>query len=745
MTNYLTDRYYSFVSKALASDTFTVVDIKGEEGLSRCYHFEILLVSENPEIDMNSVLRNRATFTVHRGENDAVHFHGIPAAFEQQHAVGSSVFYRIVLVPRLWRLHLSHHNQVFLDQNVREIIETVLKDGGLTSADYEFKLQGTYSKLAYVCQYGESHFNFMSRWLEREGIYYYFEQTDAGEKIIFTDTAIAHQSRAHGKDLDYAPPSGMLAGDLNEVVMGLLCQQKPVPQKLRLKDYNYRKPTLEVAAAAMVDENSSGEVYIYGEHFRTPEDGARLAGIRAQELLCGKETFIGNSTVPYLSPGYTFVLGNHYRNSYNQKYLTISITHEGSQAGFLTDGLRAQLTGRDTKSFYRNQFSAIAAGVQYRPPRTAQRPKITGALNAKIDAAGSGQYAELDEHGRYKVVLPFDLSGRKGGKASIWLRMAQPYAGAGHGMHFPLHKDTEVLLTFIDGNPDRPVIAAAVPNPETRSPVTDADQTMAKVTTGGGNKIHIEDKDGNQRILMHSPTSNTYMRLGAPNDPESGDDNSGGHDEEEEKELAGAKLFTSDALKIVAGSKNEMIFGEEGVVVIGNHNKWIGGLATDITAGIELGLKTGGEAIFTPKHTNLRLNKTEMGETATHLHDVKTNLVDKSVDFHITKELAAATAFMFEEESTEIQEEALKATQTYEQVSEASTKLTEVYNKVIQDHNKIVATDNTVAETVNTLGEAINTLAETVTVLAETDVAMAETQISLAESYVITSAETIIL
>ena len=231
---FLTDRNYSFVSKALDADTFAVVDIKGEEGLGRCYRFEIQLVTDNAEIDMDGVLRDRATFTIHRKDGQDVDFNGILAGFEQQQSYGSSVFYRAILVPRLWRLSLSRHNQVFLDQSVKEIAEAVLKDGGLTSRDFEFKLRGEYPKLAYVCQYAESHLDFFSRRLEREGIYYYFEQTDNGEKIVITDTAIAHQERPHGGDLVFSPPSGLIDAQHNEIVLGLVCRHKPLPRTISL-------------------------------------------------------------------------------------------------------------------------------------------------------------------------------------------------------------------------------------------------------------------------------------------------------------------------------------------------------------------------------------------------------------------------------------------------------------------------------------------------------------------------------
>ena len=516
--SFLTDRKYSFVSGAWPSDTFAVVDFKGEERLSRCYRFEVMLVAENAEIDLGRVVQKSARFTIHREEGDDVDFHGILQSFEQLQEVDGYVFYRAVLSPRLWWLSLTHHNQVFLDRTVKEILDDVLKDGGLTALDYEFRLQGGYRKLAYVCQYGESHLNFISRWMDREGIYYFFEQTAAGEKVIITDTVIAHTDSSR-EGLAYKPSSGLGETHRLESCQGLVCRYSTLPQKIRLRDYNYRKPSLEITGSAVVDAKGRGEDYYYGEHFPTPEEGGRLAKIRAQELLCRKEEYFGESTVPYIRAGYTFRLQDHYRSGFNRRYLTVEMTHEGGQTGYLISEIMKGLSYREERVFYRNRFTAIPSGVQFRPRRSAERPRISGTLNAKIDAAGSGKYAELDDQGRYKVVLPFDLSGRKGGKASAWLRMVQPYAGSDHGMHLPLHKGTEVLLTFIEGNPDRPVIAGAVPNPANPSQVIGEDQTMAKITTSGGNKIHMEDQEGQQRILLLSPHAGSFVRLGAQNDP----------------------------------------------------------------------------------------------------------------------------------------------------------------------------------------------------------------------------------
>jgi type VI secretion system VgrG family protein len=512
--DYLQKKNFDFVSNALPTNTLGVVRFRGAEGFSTCYQFEIDLVSKNAELDLTTILKNPITFTILREDGD-IPFNGILAQFEQLHEVDEHVFYRAVLVPKLWWLSLTHHNQVLLNKTVPEIIEEVLKDGGLTSLDFEFKLQKDYSKWEYICQYRESHLSFVSRWMEREGMYYYFEQTESSEKVIITDTKIAHTEMSEGKTMYYSPPSGLDEPYREEVIKTFICRQKMLPRTLNLKDYNYMRPSMEISGKADVSPDGRGNVYMYGNHFMTTKEGDALAKIRAEELLCQERRFHGESTIPYLRPGYLFDLEDHYRNDFNQKYLTVDLEHEGSQTAFLLSGIQKGLSEVEEQPYYRNGFVSIPAGVQYRHESNTEKPRFYGTMNARVDAAGSGQYAELDEHGRYKVILPFDLSGHENGKASAYFRMAQPYAGSNHGMHFPLHKGTEVLLTFIDGDPDRPIIAAAVPNPETPSIINTGNATGAGIRTASGNQISMQDNEGHQRILIGSGDGKTRIICGA--------------------------------------------------------------------------------------------------------------------------------------------------------------------------------------------------------------------------------------
>jgi type VI secretion system VgrG family protein len=502
---------FTFVSQGMPDDTFSVVTFKGAEGISRLYEFDITLASDDGEIDLKGVLQNPATLTIKGGDQD-LPIHGAVAEFNQLNEVKGHYFYRALLVPRLRQANLYHENQLFLDKKVPDIIEEILKQAGLTTQDYELKLTRSYPQWEYICQYRETDFDFISRWMEREGIYYYFEQGEQNEKIIITDSSTAHKDIPGDATLPYLTASGLAPEQ--EAIRALVCAQKMLPKKVILKDYNYRKPSLELKAEAEVDSKGRGDVYLYGEHFKDPGQGNELAKIRAEEIKCRENIFHGEGTAPNLCPGFFFTLDGHYRDSYNQKYLILEVEHEGHQTGSFWSGVGEEPVEGEKKLTYANRFTAIPSDVQFRPERTTPKSKFFGTMNATVDAAGDGQQAEVDDQGRYKVILPFDQSGNKDGKASRWVRMAQPYAGSEYGMHFPLHKGTEVLLSFVDGDPDRPIISGSVPNPETASPVTSANQTRSVVRDNFGNELVFDATPGNEHVRLYSPSNDSGIALG---------------------------------------------------------------------------------------------------------------------------------------------------------------------------------------------------------------------------------------
>ncbi|MBI4804258.1 MAG: type VI secretion system tip protein VgrG [Desulfovibrio sp.] len=555
-----------------------MVRFTGTEGLSKLYQFDLTLLSEKTSIDFKKALSGTATFTIKRQEGGDLTWHGILRDFQQLQRSDKHVFYRALLVPKAWELTQTMHNQIFLNMDMPEFLQQCLTDAGLSQGlDFQVNTTGSYPKREYVCQYNETHFNFASRWMERNGFYFFFDQSGSQEKVVITDSLNVHTPNPGGDTLKYAEPTGLDAGLTGQAAKNFYCDQRRLPKEVLLKDYNYRTPSLTIQAKELVSESGTGTVYMHGGHLLTPTEAASEAKIRTEEFKCREQLFFGESNAPFLQPGYTFTLQDHYRSDFNQSYLLIEVKHEGAQESWLTAGLEA--TGVGDKLFYRNSFAAIPASVQFRPEVKTPKPKIEGPLSAVIDAEESGQYAELDDQGRYKVIMPFDLSGRKDGQASTWLRMIQPYAGSGHGMHFPLHKGTEVAVIHYEGDPDRPVIAGAVPNPETQSMVTSANQTMSNITTSGGNQIHIQDQDGSQRILLNSTAKGNFIRIGAHNDPAVDWGDVG--DTIKEMATDGINLTTPQWFNVKAEFANQIVLADNTQTTIGFYScNYIGGALT---------------------------------------------------------------------------------------------------------------------------------------------------------------------
>lgn len=499
------------------SDNVSVVKFNGDEGISKLFEFTIELKSSNADLDIDAILESPASLEIGLGD-DTRKIQGIVSHFDAVRQINNDTIYIATLVPRLWELSLYHTNEVYLEMTVTEIIETVLKEAGFSSLDYDvsgIEDNDVTSKVwPYKCQYGETHLDFISRLMERDGIYYYFVEGDVGEKVVFCNS-LNFQEAIAIPDVLYSPVSSLEINALEDTVNSFVSQQKRLPYKVLVKDYNDDKPSVDIKGEAVIDDkaNKASEIYVWGQNIETPEEGGVLAQIRAEEFLAGKRTYHGESSVVRLVTGFNFNLKDHFRQSCNQEYLLLNITHEGSNPSALdfSGGIE------NLAPVYGNSFSAMAADVQYRPKQLTTKPEIHGTLNAFVDSEGDGQYAEVDEEGRYRVTLPFDRVDRDGGKASHWLRMSQPFSGENQGMHFPLRKGAEVLLTFIGGDPDRPVIAGSIPNASQPSVVNADNQTNSMIKTGAGNKIELEDKDGKNRIKLQTGDDKTYMHLGAPN------------------------------------------------------------------------------------------------------------------------------------------------------------------------------------------------------------------------------------
>ncbi|MFA9454539.1 MAG: type VI secretion system Vgr family protein, partial [Candidatus Aminicenantaceae bacterium] len=487
--------FYELQCSELEEDALRVLSFQGEEKISRLFRYTFELLSEDPELDPVDILNKKAMFVLHRGDEDPLKIFGIISHFEQRGRSPSYVSYYAELVPKMWLTGLTFRNEIYQNMNVEKIVTEVLKIDGLAAKDFEFDLSGSYPDLEYVSQYRETNFDFINRWCERFGIFYFFDHKDDNDVIVFTDDNEKLPAIEQEEDLPYNPNRDPLSE--KETIAVITCQSKVVTGLHQVKDYNYRHPSRDLKAESQIDSEAPGMFYDYGDHYKEVSEGEAIAVVRNEETVAQSKVFKGESDCRLFHAGSTFKMAEHYRDDWNEiVYILTQVRSRGSQQGlfaFLTDHAKIAPS-------YVNEFLAIPNDIAFRPERITKKPRISGFMNAKIDAGGDGQYAELDDQGRYKVTIPYDLSGNSGGEATQFIRMAQPYAGAGYGMHFPLHKDTEVALTFVDGDPDRPVIMNSLTNPATTSPVTSSNQTQSQIRDNGNNEIVLESADGGQII-----------------------------------------------------------------------------------------------------------------------------------------------------------------------------------------------------------------------------------------------------
>lgn len=502
-------------SDALPKDTLLVTKLTGHEALSGLFRFELELLCQDKALDLEAVLYAPARLGIQVGmalagggqASTMRHVAGVFAEFEQQEEGQGWVKYTAVLVPKLWLATRSTRSRIFMDLAIDELIAAVLEGDGLENkVDFTCNLvrqggagkspeRAIYPEREYVVQYEESDWDFLARWLEHEGVWFQFQNGDddpAVEKVVFADAASAYAESPYAAKFAFKPQASTKDGASDrfaaEEIHTFRCRQTRLPAKVALNDYNWRSPSAELESDAEVRDGGTGVVKEYNDHYKTKEQGDALAKVRAEELACRARWFFGAGSCRTMRPGQCFDLEEHYRDEWNQRYVVTAVRHEAEQMISLDS---SSVTGVK----YANTFEAIPADQEFRPARTAVWPSIKGVMHARVDGEGDGQYAELDEHGRYKLVFPFDehRKDRKPGRASRWVRMAQPYAGRGAGMHFPLLKGAEVLVTHVDGDPDRPVISGAVPNPEHESPTTGDNRSRNTLRTHSGNVLMIDD------------------------------------------------------------------------------------------------------------------------------------------------------------------------------------------------------------------------------------------------------------
>lgn len=478
-----------------------IARLEGREELGRPYEFEIDLVSQDDELPIAALVGKPAVLTLRQGVGQR-RIHGVLRRMDAAgEASGGFYAYRLGLSPRLALLQLARHNRSFGSRHpmtVLDVIEAVLSDPaglGFGPAQYSIRVLDAqaYPTRDFWVQYGETDFDFLHRLLEHWGLFYYFEQTAEGERVVFCDST----STLPGDDapLPYHTigPNRQLGG---RAVQSITRSVQTVTKSVCLRDYNSDRPQLDLTSAAEVPQGGFGEYGEYGAHFLTPEEGGFFARLRAEEIAWQHDTFAAETTGSSLAPGYSFQVSGHFRASFNQRYLPIAIHHSGEQslAGAFTSG--APQAGEPG---YRNRVTAIVARTPYRSRRITPKPRMGGILPAFVEvdeARPNADRAMIDAQGRYKVALNFDTTDSPVFERSPYLRRVRPYAGPDVGMHFPLLNQTEVMIGWVDGDPDRPLILGAVPNAETVGPVVHTNRTENRLRTASGIALVMNDGPG---------------------------------------------------------------------------------------------------------------------------------------------------------------------------------------------------------------------------------------------------------
>ncbi len=484
----------------IGSSQLLVVDFVARERISMPFDIDLSLASEE-EISFDDTVGKPGSLTI-QGDNEERYFHGMVAKFIQTGSTGRFYLYQVRIVPQIWLLSLRQDCRIFQQKSVPTIVKEVLEGAGVTSDLFEFRLQGDFPEREYCVQYRESDLNFISRLLEEEGIFYFFEHTGSQHKMVMGNGTVNYQAISGEPKVVFNPGGGTVSEE--ESVSRFTLSRQIRSGKYTLRDFNFEKPSMDLTSEKKDTVHTELEIYDYPGEYATQSAGKQLVQTRLQETIMFKDKAEGESNVSRMLPGFTFTLQGHDLDGFNQEYVLVEVVHSGQQPQVL-----AEKGGGGEGSSWGNTFLAVPSSVTLRPERVTPKPVVEGVQTA-IVTGPAGEEIYPDEHGRVKVQFHWDRQGQKNETSSCWIRVSQAWAGAGWGAMFIPRINQEVIVDFIEGDPDRPIITGRVYHGTNTPPYSlPTEKTKSTIKSnsssggGGSNEIRFEDKKGNEEIYIH--------------------------------------------------------------------------------------------------------------------------------------------------------------------------------------------------------------------------------------------------
>jgi type VI secretion system secreted protein VgrG len=477
------------------SDTLQIVSLTGKEAISETFLFELELSSINAGIVFTQILGQPVALTFHLPTGDTQYTHGIVTAFRQGAQSGDgSVSYLARIEPWTALLRMNVQQRIFQNQSVPDILKAVFSALSLT--DFKDSLTGTYTAREYCVQYNETTFDFISRLMESEGIFYFFTHTASAHTLVLADDAAAFTTLPGVTNITFDVTQR--SWEMSDVLTEGNLEQRLVPSQVSADDFNFVTPTTDLYS--ITQGTGSGtfasvlSVHRYPGVFQAKNDGETSTGIALTSLEAEQQSFTGRSNCRAFHSGGKFTLAGHYRTDANTSYVLRSIEHNYQAS----------------EDSYNNAFTAFPSSRTFRPPQSTPRAVIRGVQTALV-VGKAGEEIWTDQYGRVKVKFHWDQSSAQDETSSCWIRVAQGWAGQQWGSIFIPRVGQEVIVQFLDGDPDRPLITGAVYNGQQTVPYTLPDQqtkstikSSSSKGNSGYNELRFEDKAGSEEIFVQA-------------------------------------------------------------------------------------------------------------------------------------------------------------------------------------------------------------------------------------------------